>query len=389
MIDLHDERNTVLLTGATGFVGMEILARYAEQSDREVVALVRAASDEEAQERLESTLAQVTVGGRPAGRRITAIAADVERPGLGVDDARRRELAARVSQIVHSAASVSFSLPLAESRQINVEGTRHMLEFAEEAARLGGLDRFAYISTAYVAGNHTGEFREDDLDVGQSFRNAYEQSKYEAESLVREHAGTLPVQIFRPSIVVGERRSGWTASFNVLYSPLKAFVRGALPFLPADSRAPVDVVPVDYVADAIFALACEPAREAGETIHLVSGRRATTVGRLAESAAAHLGRTPPLIAPPRLYRALVHPLLRRLLDDRKRRGLERSEVFFPYFTMRVHFDDARARERLEPIGLKAAPVERYLPRLLDFARAADWGRRDVSRGTWVAGPHNE
>src|SRR4051812_4028222 len=116
---------------------MELLARYVERTDREIVALVRAESDEEAQRRLDSVLQRVGV--RPDASRVSAVAADVERDGLGLDDARRRRLAANASQIVHSAASVSFSLPLDESRQINVEGTRHMLEFAEEAARLGGL----------------------------------------------------------------------------------------------------------------------------------------------------------------------------------------------------------------------------------------------------------
>ena len=91
-----------------------------------------------------------------------------------------------------------------------------------------------YISTAYVAGCHRGVFGEDDLDVGQRFRNAYEQSKFEAERLVRAAgAGGLPVTIARPSIVVGDRHSGWTASFNVLYSPLRALARGAYPILPA------------------------------------------------------------------------------------------------------------------------------------------------------------
>src|SRR5437763_10977260 len=133
-----------------------------------------------------------------------------------------------------------------------------MLNFADEANARGGLARFAYVSTAYVAGTHPGEFHEDELAVGQDFRNAYEQSKFEAEQLVRARADRLPVQIFRPSIIVGERASGWTSSFNVLYTPLKAFARGRLPLLPADPEAPVDVVPVDYVADAIFTLASGP-----------------------------------------------------------------------------------------------------------------------------------
>ena len=369
----------VLLTGATGFVGMEVLARYLERSDRELYVLVRAPDDEAAAARLRTTMG-VLYGREDAhAGRVSAVAADIERDGLGLPRERRDSLAERVSDIVHSAASVSFSLPLEESRQVNVVGTRRLLDFAREAESRGGLTRFAYVSTAYVAGTHEGDFREDQLDVGQDFRNAYEQSKFEAETLVREEADRLPVQIFRPSIVVGERGSGWTASFNVLYSPLKAFARGALRFLPAHRSSPVDVVPVDYVADAIYALATGPVEDRAETFQLVAGREATTVGRLASLGARHFGRRPPRVLPPRLYRRLLHPLLMRGLPERSRRALARSEVFFPYFTMRVAFDDRRARRRLERQGIRVSSVERYLGRLIDFAREADWGRRTLSR----------
>src|SRR5205823_6206999 len=106
--------------------------------------------------------------------------------------------------IIHSAASVSFSLPLDESRAINVEGTRSILDLAELAQRRGGLRRLSYVSTAYVAGDRRGVFGEDDLDLGQGFRNPYEQSKFEAEKLVRSRMDWVPTQVFRPSIVVGE-----------------------------------------------------------------------------------------------------------------------------------------------------------------------------------------
>ena len=105
-----------------------------------------------------------------------------------------------------------------------------------------------------MAGTHAGRFREEDLDVGQGFRNAYEQSKFEAEKLVRQHREVLPVQVFRPSIVVGEEATGWTPAFNVIYWPLRAFARGTYSAIPARRRSPVDVVSIDFVADAIFEL---------------------------------------------------------------------------------------------------------------------------------------
>src|SRR5215211_3040230 len=239
----------VLITGTTGFVGMEVLARYLERTRRHLYVLVRAGDDAQAAGRLRRALHRRFGHADAADGRVTALAADIERPGLGLDTGRREWLAERVSDIIHAAASVSFSLPLEKARAINVEGTRRLADLAELCRRRGGFERFAYVSTAYVAGNHVGEFTEDDLDVGQGFRNPYERSKFEAEQVVRARRGRLPLQIFRPSIIVGERRTGWTASFNVLYTPLRAFARGALPALPGRASSPVDVVPVDYVAD--------------------------------------------------------------------------------------------------------------------------------------------
>ena len=142
--------------------------------------------------------------------------ADLTLPGLGLRRRAREALAGQVSEIVHGAASVSFVLPLDDARAINVDGTRRMLEFAELARERGGLNRYGRDSTAYVCGNHTGRFTEHDLDMRQGFHNSYEQSKFEAEKLVRAHTD-LPWTILRPSIVVGDRRSGSTSAFNVLY----------------------------------------------------------------------------------------------------------------------------------------------------------------------------
>jgi thioester reductase-like protein len=367
---------SVLLTGATGFVGMEILARYLERTDASVWVAVRARDEAAAGARVGETL-ECLFGSRDAHRsRVHALRADIEQPGLGLAQGERESLAEHVTHIVHCAASVSFSLPLGESRQVNVEGTRHVLELAELCQRRGRLDRFSYISTAYVAGRHGGTFGEDELDIGQRFRNAYEQSKFEAERLVRAHARGLPVQVFRPSIVVGEQSTGWTASFNVLYTPLKAFVRGKLPAVPARRSAPVDVVPVDYVADAVFELSREPV-DRFRTYNLVAGPQATTVGRLIELSADRFERREPTVIPPALFKSVVYPVLRR--RGKVGRGLERSSVFFPYFAMDVEYDNEHARDRLEPAGITAPSIESYYDRLLDFAQAAEWGRRSVTR----------
>jgi Male sterility protein len=111
--------------------------------------------------------------------RSEAASMPVPRTGDTVD---RRWIAEEVREVVHGAASVAFDLPLAESQSINVEGTRRILDLAEDCAARGeGLRRVTYVSTAYVAGDRHGRAREADLDAGPGFRTAYEQSKHEAD----------------------------------------------------------------------------------------------------------------------------------------------------------------------------------------------------------------
>ena len=368
--------DALLLTGATGFVGTELLVRELRRGERHVYALVRADSDEHATRRLHATLRDALGAAEPYAARVTAIAGDLERPRLGLRPDRARALAAAVGEIVHGAASVSFELSLERSRAINVEGTRRMLELAERCRRNGGLRRFTYVSTAYVAGEHRGVFREDDLDVGQRFRNPYEQSKFEAEQLACSWRDRLPITVVRPSIIVGDSVSGWTASFNVLYWPLRALHRGAYPILPARRGAPVDVVSVDYVADAICALSRLPGA-AGRTFHLTASGRASSIGELLDLAVRRLGcRRPPLVGP-RLYRRVLHPLALRA-SPRRRRFLRATEAYLPYFAMRVRYDDAAARAALGP-ALQPAPLKEYFDLLVDYALVAHWGRRPVAR----------
>jgi thioester reductase-like protein len=360
----------ILLTGATGFVGMELLARYLQRGDRNVITLVRSDSHEGARARIDGVLDNLFGDDAPTYRpRVHAVAADMTAPGLGLTEAERTALAERTNKIVHSAASVSFTLPLAEARAINLEGTRRMLELAELARAHGGLQCYAHISTAFVAGNHPGAFAECDADVGQTFHNSYEQSKFEAEQLIRSQ--DVPYTILRPSIVVGDRNNGWTSAFNVLYWPLRAFARGLFTAVPAIPSAPVDVVSVDYVADAAYQL-CETSCGNGATYHLTAGEDASTIAELAGLASRYFRRPVPRVVPPAEFATMT-------LGAAERKALEAGSEYFPYFCMEGTFDDRETRKRLEPDGITTAPLRDYVDRLLDFATRARWGKRPIAR----------
>jgi thioester reductase-like protein len=369
-------RDGLLLSGATGFLGTELLARYLQETDRQIFAIVRADDDARAQRRIDETIESAF--GRPGlfGGRVRALAGDMTQPGLGLDPAVAQDVAGAVDEVVHGAAAVSFDLSLEQARAINVRGTREMLELAGLCHRHGGLRRFTYISTAYVAGLHKGRFGEDDLDVGQRFRNAYERSKFESEQLVRAAGEHLPVTVVRPSIIVGDSRTGWTSSFNVLYWPTRALARGAFPVLPARRRSPVDVVSVDYVADAVRALVELP-EAAGHTFHLTSARDATTIGELLALACDKLDvKAPPLIAPA-LYLRVLGPLLGRL-RPRRRSFLRAAATYVPYFAVRAQFDDTRARAALGP-QVRPKPLGEYYGKIIDYALQTRWGASPMSR----------
>lgn len=349
---------TVLLTGATGFVGGELLVRLVEQTDHDVLALVRADDDATAQERIDAALAVLLPPGAVAPGRVRAVAAHLDRPGLGLPADRRDALAREVHAIAHCAASVQFTLPLDEARAINLRGTREMLDLAGRAPELR---RFVHVSTAYVAGDRDGRYREDEFDLGQASRNTYEQTKLEAELEVLA-AGLPGTVIARPSIVVGDSQTGWTPAFNVIYWPLRAFARGLFPVVPADPDARLDIVPVDTVANALLELLDGDAPPPAGAVHLVAGDAAPTARRVATLAGTSFERCPP-----------------RFVAAGEAPDAERSAgAFLPYFRVRGVFDAERAHR----LGFRPPAFDGYFETLMTYARSTRWGKRPRPR--WAA-----
>jgi nucleoside-diphosphate-sugar epimerase len=234
-----------------------------------------------------------------------------------------------------------------------------VIELAREIAAGGALRRMVHVSTAYVSGRHGGCFGEEDLELGQEFRNTYERSKHEAEHLLRR-ADDLPVVVARPSIVVGHRTSGWTPVFNVIYWPIRAFERGLLEEVPARPESIADFVPVDYVTDGIMGLLEQDG--AYGTYHLVAGEQALSAGELVE-----------------LYSSLPDPPGRpgehRFGSFRGRRpGACRREQGRCAVASRTP-----AREVLEWVGVEKPDPRDYLGQLIAYARTTGWGKRPTSR----------
>ena len=126
--------------------------------------------------------------------RVQVFSGDVSQPKCGLEPSSYVRLSAETTRVIHSAATVRFDHSLDEARRINVEGTRHILDFAGGARQLRS---FAYVGTAYVAGERSGLVRENELALGQGYRNTYEQSKAEAEVFVQSCLGSIPGVVLR------------------------------------------------------------------------------------------------------------------------------------------------------------------------------------------------
>lgn len=361
--------SNLLVTGATGFLGREIVLHVLEREpDTRLTLLVRGKDDADARLRGEKLVRELA--GDAALERVTIARGDIEKDRLGMEPKAWDALAANTSAVIHGAASVSFTLPIDEARNVNVEGTRRILDLAKAANA-----RVDYVGTAYVAGDRHGIAYERELDVGQPFRNTYEHTKMEAEKLARARSADQPIAIHRPSIIVGDSRTGRTASFKVLYWPLKIYAQGFARFVPGRRSTPVDVVPSDYVVDAIMAIRKRD-DSLGKTHHLAAGlERDSTIGELTDLASEFFHVRKPLFVNPDYVLGWFRPLVDCFAWGKFKHRMQTARVYTPYLNLDLRYDTSVARKALEGTGIEVPPVRQYFKTLFDYCIETDWGRR--------------
>jgi thioester reductase-like protein len=343
-----------LITGFPGFIGRRLVAALlAGDENAKVFAVVEPRMLDAARGVAESIDAE----------RIELLAGDITDRKLGLEPADYDRLTAETRRVFHLAAIYDLAVPLEVAQRVNVDGTGNVLDFCRAAE---GLERLAYVSTAYVAGRRTGVVYEHELVMGQEFKNHYESTKFQAEVWVRELLGEVPTTILRPAIVVGDSQTGDTEKFDGPYYILRALSKAqslgrAMPQF-GRAEAKFNVVPVDYVVAAMVAAAGDPAT-LGQTLHLVDPDPLTAhelVDLLSQLYAG--GPTRGRVPPGLVERSLRFERIREMFE-----GIPAESI--AYLNHPVVYDARRTVDLLAPHGLVPPRFSEYAQAMVDFFRA--------------------
>ena len=273
------ERKTIFLTGATGFLGSHLASRLLEEGNQ-LYVLARSNRNVPAEERVVEVLRDV---GPANFENLHVFEGDISLPRLGLGEAATERITSSVDEVWHCAASLSFQQEDREEIfRMNVGGMRNVLELVERTLRR----RLQHVSTAYIAGKRSDLALETEIDVGQAFKNPYEESKCHAELLLADaqRRGTVSASVYRPSIVIGDSRSGRATHFHGVYAfirglwsalerlrrrmPDRGFIKLPLRVLGAETQT-LNFVPIDYVVDSMVEIGNNP-DSAGGTFHLAN-----------------------------------------------------------------------------------------------------------------------
>jgi thioester reductase-like protein len=251
----------VLVTGAPNYVAIRMIWRVlAMEPETSIAVIVR--SDRIAS--VENFLAERDYD----QERVELLPGDETNANFGLNNRDFQRLASTITDIYHCAGIYHIGIAKQQVEEVNIRSTRLALAAARKFRRL---ERFNYHSSAFVAGNREGIVLEEELEQGQEFRNTYERTRFTAELDVRRSQGELPISVFRPSLIVGDSQTGEIERLDGPYLFIQTIARNPdrLPvLLPSAGSFPFNVVPIDFVVNAMHALSLKP-EATGKTFHLV------------------------------------------------------------------------------------------------------------------------
>ena len=362
---------TYFMTGATGAIGATLVPILLEDKNVQIKLLIRAKSTEELNARLKA-LCRFWEGDFKDDdfrARIQAIRGDMALPQFGLDALAYRGLCADCTNIIHSAGNVRMNLPLEEARSSAIGSAQNVVELSRSCARL---EKIEFISTVGVGG-HLALVPETWLSEPRVFHNTYEQSKAEAENYIRtEVEQGLPLTIHRPSMVVGNSRTGKIIHFQIFYY-LCEFLSGRLTrgIFPQFGDAQLDIIPVDFVAEAI-AWSSRRTDTAGLILHLCSGPekllKLSSLREIVRDAFVRSGLDVPatVFDIPRRPFSILLSTFAWLSGVKTRRAILALPIFLEYLATRQAFQTVGTRKLLEPPRMDIPAPQSYLGEILAF-----------------------
>jgi long-chain acyl-CoA synthetase len=355
----------IFLTGSTGYIGAHVAANLLETSREPLNLLVRARDPREAEVRLWNALQLHLEFPRFRAHlndRIHIFRGDLTSPHLGLSEDDYQQLAQTTGSVIHCAASLNRKSEKS-CLNVNLRGTLEVVQLALRARDHHGLRRFSHVSTVAVAGQRSNEVVTEDnaIDWERSDYDPYARTKKFCEHLIRQLLPDVPQTFFRPSIVLGDSRYPQTTQFDMV----KAFVfLAGLPVLPFRPNDQIDIVNVDFVADAIATLH-QKDRPQHDIYHLSSGKDSQTFRELTTALAAAQHKRGPAFLPSfqRPFTATVNRVAKR--KGSLGYGASLMKVFLPYLVWNTVFDNTRVTTEL---GRRPIPFSQYSYPLLKFSR---------------------
>jgi len=355
----------IFLTGSTGYIGAHVAANLLDGHGAALNVLVRARDPREAQVRLWNAMQLHLDFPRfyeYLQTRVRVFCGDLTSPGFGLGRDEYDRLVHTTDSVIHCAASLNRKSEKS-CLNVNLRGTLEVLTLARHAEHYHGLRRFSQVSTVAVAGQRNHEVVTEDRSIewDRSDYDPYARTKKFCEHMMRVLLPDTPKTVFRPSIVLGDSRYAETTQFDMVRSFV--FLAG-LPVLPFRSTDKIDIVNVDFVADAIATLH-QKDQPQHDIYHLSSGLESQTFRQLTTALAAEQNKRGPVFLPvlEKPFAATVN-----FLSNRKGpvgRGAALMKVFMPYLVWNTVFDNTRVTAEL---GRKPVPFSRYSYPLLKFSR---------------------
>lgn len=363
----------VLLTGATGLVG-QYLIKDLLQAGQRLALVVRPNKRLNVHQRVELILQRWEKELGSLFPRPVVLQGDVAEPNLGLCPTDLQWVRTHCKRVIHNAAILQFdgSSMDVEPWRTNLGGTQHVLQLMDQMDPR----EFHYVSTAYVCGTREDLVKEEDLDFGQGFRNDYERSKFESEKLVRSWDGGCTTTIYRPAVIVGDSRNGFTSTYHGLYMYLRLLAtlvpeqkrndEGVIETpirLPMQGDEPRNLVPVDWVSTVMTRIFLD-ANAHGRSFHLVPDTF-VTARKVIEAGYEYFNSAGVIFCGPSDVRPKDNEFASKYFDNVK--------MYEPYETSDPVFDSTNLKQFVPDIKCPEITKEVIL-KFMEFGVRDRWGK---------------